>query len=46
MPVPEFVDAMLAALEAGVLEAAIGQAVEMRGRREAMFDTLNRPRGS
>jgi uncharacterized oxidoreductase len=46
MPVTEFVEAMLAALEAGTQEAAIGQAQAMQDRREAMFDDLNRPRGA
>lgn len=42
MPVAEFVEAMLRALEADLSEAAIGQADAMRANREALFDEMNR----
>jgi len=42
MPVAEFVDAMLRALEAGQLESAIGEAEGMRTKREALFPLINR----
>jgi uncharacterized oxidoreductase len=42
MPVPEFVAAMLAALESDLPEAAIGQAEGMREKREGLFDAMNR----
>jgi len=42
MPVAEFVEAMLKALEADLPEAAIGQAEGMRSKREALFDAMNR----
>jgi uncharacterized oxidoreductase len=41
MPVAEFVQAMLGALEADQHEAAIGQAEGMKAKREALFDTMN-----
>jgi uncharacterized oxidoreductase len=41
MPVVEFVAAMLAALEADLPEAAIGQAEGMRTRREGLFEAMN-----
>ena len=41
LPVPEFVAGMLAALEAGLPESAIGQAEGMRAKREALFDAMN-----
>ena len=41
MPVAEFVDAMVKALEADLPEAAIGQAEGMRTKREALFDAMN-----
>jgi uncharacterized oxidoreductase len=42
MPVAEFVEAMLKALEADLQEAAIGQAEGMREKREALFEVMNR----
>ncbi len=42
MPVAEFVEAVLKALEADLPEAAIGQAESMRAKREALFETMNR----
>jgi uncharacterized oxidoreductase len=42
MPVGEFVDAMMKALEADLFESAIGQAAGMREKREALFDAMNR----
>ena len=42
MPVAQFVDAMLAALEKDVLEAGIGDAEGMRQKREALFGVMNR----
>jgi hypothetical protein len=42
MPVAEFVEAMLRALEADLHEAAIGQAEGMRAKREALFEAMNR----
>jgi uncharacterized oxidoreductase len=42
MPVSEFVQAMLEALESGVPEAAIGEAEGMRTKREALFAVMNR----
>ena len=42
MPVAEFVQEMLKALEADLPEAAIGQSARMREQREAMFDILNK----
>jgi uncharacterized oxidoreductase len=42
MPVAEFVEAMLRALEAGLPEAAVGQAEAMRAKRESLFDAMNR----
>ena len=41
MPVPEFAAAMIAALEAGVPETAVGQAEGMRAQREGLFDAMN-----
>jgi uncharacterized oxidoreductase len=41
MPVAEFVEAMLQALEADRHEAAIGQAEGMRTKREELFDAMN-----
>lgn len=41
MPVPEFVAAMLKALEADLPEAAIGQAEGMRAKREGLFEAMN-----
>lgn len=41
MPVAEFVEAMLKALEADLPEAAIGQAEGMRAKREGLFDAMN-----
>jgi uncharacterized oxidoreductase len=41
MPVPEFVAGMLAALEADLPEAAIGQAEGMRAKREGLFEAMN-----
>jgi uncharacterized oxidoreductase len=41
MPVPEFVAGMLAALDADLPEAAIGQAEGMRAKREALFEAMN-----
>ncbi|MCX7030841.1 MAG: SDR family NAD(P)-dependent oxidoreductase [Spirochaetes bacterium] len=42
MPIGEFVDAVLKALEAGVLETAIGQAEGLRTKRESLFESMNR----
>lgn len=42
MPVPEFVEAMLKALESDQLESAIGEAEGMRQKREALFPVINR----
>ena len=42
MPVAEFVEAMLKALEADLHEAAIGQAEGMKAKREALFEAMNR----
>jgi uncharacterized oxidoreductase len=41
MPVKEFVEAMLKALEADRYEAAIGQAEGMRAKREELFEAMN-----
>jgi uncharacterized oxidoreductase len=41
MPVPDFVQAMLGALQDNTPEAAIGQAEGMRAKRESLFDTMN-----
>jgi len=42
MPVAEFVDAMLKALESETLEFAVGEAEGMRAKREALFPVINR----
>jgi uncharacterized oxidoreductase len=42
MPVPDFVEEMLKALEADLPEAAIGEADGMRQQREGLFDAMNR----
>ena len=42
MPVPEFVAAMLKALESDQLEFAVGEAEGMRAKREALFPVINR----
>ncbi len=42
VPVAEFVQAMLQALESDVPEAAIGEAEGMRTKREALFGVMNR----
>jgi len=41
MPVTEFVEAMLKALESDAPEAAIGQAEGMRAKREGLFEAMN-----
>lgn len=41
MPVAEFVEEMMRALEADLPEAAIGQAEGMRAKREGLFDAMN-----
>jgi len=41
MPVAEFVEAMVKALESDLPEAAIGQAEGMRAKREGLFDAMN-----
>ncbi len=42
MPVPQFVAAMLSALEKDETEFAVGEAEGMRSRREALFPVINR----
>jgi uncharacterized oxidoreductase len=41
MPVAEFVEAMVKALEADLPESAIGQAEGMRAKRDGLFDAMN-----
>ena len=41
MPIAEFVEAMVKALQADLPEAAIGQAEGMRVKREGLFDAMN-----
>lgn len=42
MPIAEFVDEVMKALGADKLEAAIGQAIGLREKGEALFDGMNR----